>query len=76
MKGIDVDGDLIRWTELFMSDKGLSLVIDGYQCTEAGTDRSTTGFTSITHSFCNISECNFQGDAKRGGEMHDNIIHR
>lgn len=34
LQSMGADGDLRRWTELFMSDKSIELVIDSYQCTE------------------------------------------
>lgn len=30
MEGIDADSDLMRWTDSFMSNKSVGLVIDGH----------------------------------------------
>lgn len=38
MAGMDADGDLIRWTESFLSDRIVDLIIDGNQCQETAVD--------------------------------------
>lgn len=34
MEGIEADGDLMRWTKSFRSDRSVGLVIDVLQCEE------------------------------------------
>lgn len=38
MKSKGADGDLMRWTVSFMSDRSVSLGIDSHQCTAAGIE--------------------------------------
>jgi hypothetical protein len=36
MEELGIDGDLIRWTQSFLTDRTVQLVIDGFQCPEQG----------------------------------------
>lgn len=40
MEGLRADGDPMRWTRLFMSDRSVNLVIDGHQRDETALDNS------------------------------------
>lgn len=38
IESMGADGDLIRWTDWFMSDRSVRLVSDTHQCTEVGVE--------------------------------------
>lgn len=38
IEGMGNDGDLMRWTESFMSNTTMGLLIIGHQCAEAGVE--------------------------------------
>lgn len=39
MEDIEIDEDLMRWTEFFMPDRSVGLIIDGHQCVEMKVER-------------------------------------
>lgn len=38
MEDMDTNGDLMKWTESFMSDRNIGLAIDGHHCMEGGVE--------------------------------------
>lgn len=40
--GMNTDGDLIGWTESFMSDRRVRMVINGHQCEQTTVDTSVS----------------------------------
>lgn len=38
METLEVDEDLVRWTESFMSERSVSLVVDSQPCVTAGVE--------------------------------------
>lgn len=67
MESMGTDGDLMKYTELFLCNRSVSLVIDGHQWAEVGVEnRSTARITSVAHPVCNLPERCLQDCGKRG----------
>lgn len=73
---MEADGDLMRWTESYISDKMVGLVIDGHQCEETAMDTCLPPGSSVSPIPFTIHLSKFFKMVEKEEKMYGDVVCR